>query len=162
MVFFKRPGKDEADTLILYGTKTGNSELIAKQLQKKLNAQGRKVGCKNMSSFSPEKLITIKNLLIVVSTHGEGAPPPPARKFFKALFAEEMIRLPNLSYAVCALGDSSYKKFCEAGKSIDTCLTQLGAIPFYDRKDCDVEFTESAIAWLQQIVRLLEDKEKAM
>lgn len=160
MSFFKRSEKEEVNTLILYGTKTGNSELIAKQLQKKLSKQGLEAVCKNMSGFSPEKLVDVKNLLIVVSTHGEGAPPPPARKFFKALFDEKMVHLPNLNYAVCALGDSLYKKFCEAGKSIEMRLAELGATSFYKRTDCDVEFTDNAVAWLQQVANLLTGNEK--
>lgn len=36
-------------------------------------------------------------------------------------------KLNDLRFSVCALGDTSYEKFCQTGKDIDAKLEALGA-----------------------------------
>ncbi|MDP2891040.1 MAG: flavodoxin domain-containing protein, partial [Bacteroidota bacterium] len=57
----------------------------------------------------------------------------------------------NLQFAVCALGDSSYEHFCQTGKDIDRRLSELGAIRFHQRVDCDVEFHQAASGWVTEV-----------
>lgn len=142
--------KSNSELLILYGTKSGNAKLIAEQAQKYFDKNGIKSACKNMAGFDPVKLNETQKLLVVVSTHGEGEPPPSAERFFKVCLSEEMPELPKLNYSICALGDSSYEEFCRAGKELDSRFAELGAKAFYPRKDCDLEFSEDAVQWIKQ------------
>ena len=142
--------KSNSELLILFGTKSGNAKLIAEQAQKYFEKNGIKSACKNMAGFDPVKLNETKQLLVVVSTHGEGEPPPAAERFFKVCLSEEMPELPKLKYTICALGDSSYEEFCRAGKELDRRFAELGAKAFHPRKDCDLEFSEDAVQWIKQ------------
>jgi NADPH-dependent sulfite reductase flavoprotein alpha-component len=153
---FKSKNKNEL--LILYGTKSGNAKLIAEQTQKYFDKYGIKSVCKNISGFDPMKLNETQKLLVVVSTHGEGEPPPAAERFFKVCLSDEMTKLPQLNYSICALGDSSYEEFCRAGKELDRRFTELGAKAFHPRKDCDLEFSQDAVQWIKQTAEALISK----
>ncbi|MEI6678427.1 MAG: flavodoxin domain-containing protein [Mariniphaga sp.] len=53
---------------ILYGSRTGNGEGLAKKAQRLAEIQGRTITLKNMESYRPRDLQAEKNLLVVVST----------------------------------------------------------------------------------------------
>ena len=72
-----------------------------------------------MSDFKPNNLKKVQNLLIVVSTHGEGDPPDNALSFHEFLHGKRAPKLDNLRFSVLALGDSSYEFFCQTGKEFD-------------------------------------------
>jgi sulfite reductase (NADPH) flavoprotein alpha-component len=156
MFYFRKNRKEELKTLILYASKTGNAKKIAKLTHEYFFKNGSNIGCKNVKSYSPQKLINVNNLLIVISTHGVGDPPPSAKSFFAELLSEQMPFLPNLNYTVCALGDSNYRLFCEAGRHIDNRLTELQAKPIYPRTECDIDFSTTAIEWIKGVYSQLE------
>jgi len=134
---------------ILYGTKTGNSQLIAQQTHKYFKQCGIEAECYNMAKYDAGRLPSEKNLLIVISTDGEGELPPNSQKFYRLLQHEAMPQLTKLNYAICALGDSNYDIFCGAGKLIDEQLHQLQAKPIINRVDCDLDFKKPALQWVQ-------------
>lgn len=134
---------------ILYGTKTGNAQLVAQQAHKYYHQCGIESECYNMEKYDVGRLPAEHKLLLVVSTDGEGELPPNARKFSNLLQHEAMPMLTNLQYAVCALGDSSYDSFCGGGKTIEKQLQQLGAQPIIGRVDCDLDFKKPALQWIQ-------------
>ncbi len=134
---------------ILYGTKTGNAQLVAQQAHKYYHQCGIESECLNMEKYDVGRLPAENKLLIVVSTDGEGELPPNARKFYSLLQHDEMPMLPYLQYAICGLGDSSYDHFCGAGKTIEKQLQKLGAHPIIGRTDCDLDFQKPALQWIQ-------------
>lgn len=149
------------DLLILYGTKSGNAKLIAQQAENYYNKNGLNTFCKNVSKVLPEQLKNYNKLLLIVSTHGEGEPPPSAKKFYKLCQADTMINLNHLSYSICALGDSSYKEFCWAGKVLDHRFAELGAKSFYKRTDCDENFSDDAVQWIKGCAKELLENNKS-
>ena len=58
----------------------------------------------------------------------------------------------DLTYSVCALGDSSHSIFCGAGKKVDEKLIQLGAKKIVDRQDCDGS-DEGSEAWSNSFLK---------
>src|SRR5690606_17939921 len=64
-------------------------------------------------------------------------------------------QLPHVRFAVLALGDSTYERYCEAGKRLDRRLESLGAQRLMERVDCDVDFEDAAAAWIEAAVRKL-------
>jgi len=140
---------------ILYGTETGNGAELAKSLAAAATAQGLAPVLSDMADYKPRRLKDEQDLLIVVATHGEGDPPQPAADFFDFVESRKAPPLPDLRYAVLALGDMSYEQFCGAGKRIDARLEALGAQRLRPRVDCDVDFDEPAAEWSVDILALL-------
>lgn len=102
-----------------------------------------------------ENLADMQNAIVVVSTYGEGEMPDNAQIFWDKLSANTAPRLDNLSFAVLALGDTSYDEFCQAGKLIDTRFEQLGASRLIQRIDCDVDYEDYASDWLDRTMEKL-------
>lgn len=133
---------------ILYGTQTGNAESVAEDAAAAAKAKGFTPRIAEMDDISMEQLASMQNLIIVVSTYGEGEMPDNAHQFWEALSSATAPRLEQLNYGVLALGDTSYDEFCQAGKLVDTRLEQLGAKRLGPRVDCDVDFEDPAEAWI--------------
>lgn len=140
--------------LIIYGTESGNSEKLADRAAKEAKKKGIAATVKNMADISPADLAKHKNLLVVVSTWGDGEPPDTATKFYKEFMASEQ-KLGDLRFSVCALGDTSYEKFCQTGKDIDAKLEALGAQRITARVDCDVDYEDAFTDWLNATLTAL-------
>ncbi|GIO29289.1 MULTISPECIES: assimilatory sulfite reductase (NADPH) flavoprotein subunit [Paenibacillus] len=143
------------EVTILFGSQTGNCSGLAKKLSKKLTEQGAVVTLSSMSDFKPANLKKVQNLLIVVSTHGEGEPPDNAISFHEFLLGKRAPKLDGVSFSVLALGDTSYEFFCQTGKDFDQRLEELGATRIVPRVDCDVDFDEPAAEWIEDVTRKL-------
>jgi sulfite reductase (NADPH) flavoprotein alpha-component len=91
-------------------------------------------------------------LLVIVSTHGDGDPPDRAMPLHELLHGRKAPRLEHARYAVLALGDSSYDKFCETGRQFDARLEALGATRLAARVECDVDFETCAQRWIETVV----------
>lgn len=140
------------DITILFGSQTGNAQSLAKNHGNRLKELGFNVTVQSMSDFKPNNLKKIQNLLIIVSTHGEGDPPDTAIAFHEFLHGKRAPKLQDFHYSVLALGDSSYEFFCETGKQFDERLEELGGTRLYPRVDCDLDFDEPASEWFEGIV----------
>ena len=143
---------------ILYASQTGNAKGVAGQLEKIAKAEGINVVLKNIADFKAKALKNESHLLIVASTNGEGEPPDDAIEFHEFLLGKKAPKLPNLSYSVLALGDSSYEFFCQTGKEFDERLQALGAKQVAPRVDCDVDYDSDSEAWTLSIVESLKDE----
>lgn len=138
---------------VLYGSQTGNSKKAAQKAVASLQAQGWKTNLADLNDYPTRQLKTEKRILLVVSTQGEGEPPASAEEFYQWLMSNRAPRLEGLEYAVCALGDKSYLKFCQTGKDFDARLEALGARRLSARVDCDVDFETPVDAWIQQLLK---------
>lgn len=132
---------------VLYGSESGNSEKLADLSAKEAKKRGFKASVKNMSDISPADLTKVENLLVIVSTWGDGEPPDTATTFHKELMSSTL-DLSKLKYSVCALGDSSYAQFCQTGKDVDSRFEAFGATRISPRQDCDVDYEDLHRAWL--------------
>ncbi|MCP4045392.1 MAG: sulfite reductase [NADPH] flavoprotein alpha-component, partial [Gammaproteobacteria bacterium] len=147
-----QPAPGTGDILsIIYATETGHSENIASSLAEDLQEQGINVELHSMDNFRPTALPKLKNVAFVISTHGEGDPPDEALGLFEYLESERAPRLTDLNYRVLALGDSSYQQFCEAGRRLDRRLRELGAGSFGQRLECDVDYTNQAKVYSEEV-----------
>jgi sulfite reductase (NADPH) flavoprotein alpha-component len=137
---------------IIYGSRTGNSRSIAEMAGRYAEKAGLKVCLLEMKNMNFRIIEKIKYLLLVVSTHGEGDPPAVALDFYEYLYDEQRARLEGLSFAVLALGDSSYKDYCKTGKDFRARLLELGANEKIALQECDVDFEETASKWIEIVV----------
>lgn len=143
-----------AKLTVLFGTESGNSEVLADRAVKEAKKRGFQAVMKNMSEVSPSDLAGTPNLLVIVSTWGDGEPPDSAAAFYKDFMASG-VSLEGVGFSVCALGDSSYDKFCQTGRDIDARLETLGARRVAPRQDCDVDYEDAYTAWLERSLTAL-------
>jgi sulfite reductase (NADPH) flavoprotein alpha-component len=145
------------EVTVLFGSQTGNGQRLAKDLSRKLEERGFQVSLTSMSDFKTNSLKKIRNLLILVSTHGEGDPPDNALPFYEFLHSKRAPQLEDLRYSVLALGDSSYEFFCQTGKDFDLRLEELGGKRLSSRIDCDLDFDEPAAEWFKNVFGALNE-----
>lgn len=144
--------------LIAYATRTGNAKIIATTLQEQFKRFGLKVKNQNISTLIPKNLNEIKYLFVVISTDGNGVPPLSAKGFFKELEGS-VGNLHHLNYSVCALGDSAYELFCQAGKDLDSLLKNKFANEIVPRMDCDTDFPAKSISWITETIQAVFKEE---
>lgn len=149
------------DVTVLFGSQTGNSEGLAKRAAQHLEEKGFQVTLSSMSDFKPNNLKKIHNLLMIVSTHGEGDPPDNALSFHEYVHGRRAPKLDHLSFSVLSLGDSSYEFFCQTGKEFDERFKELGGTRLTDRVDCDLDYDEPFSEWLQGVASSLSVGEAA-
>lgn len=141
---------------VLYGTESGNSEGLADQTVKAAKSSGFKAKAVNMADLKVSKLKEIQNLLVIVSTWGEGDPPETAVDFYEEFMGDKAPRLENTRFSVLGLGDTSYEHFCQMGKDFDSRLEALGAKRVFDRKDCDEDYDDDFETWHRGALQALE------
>ena len=148
------------EVTILYGSQTGNCQGLAEKLTKNLQVDDFKVTLISMNDFKPNALKKIENLLIIVSTQGEGDPPDTALQFHDFLHSKRAPKLDHLQYSVLALGDSSYDLFCHTGKQFDERLLELGAKQLGPCVECDLDYDEPAEEWFSFVQSELKESEE--
>ena len=136
---------------VAYGTESGNSEELAARTVKAAKAKGIKAVLKNLADLNPADLAKAENLAVIISTWGDGEPPETVEGFYNA-FIKESPDMKGLRFSICALGDTSYEKYCEMGKIFDERLERLGGERITAREDCDVDFEEAYAAWLDRFL----------
>jgi sulfite reductase (NADPH) flavoprotein alpha-component len=149
------PAFVDREVTILFGSQTGNSQHLAADMKKRLEEKDFKVTLSDMSDFRTNNLKKVKQLLIVVSTHGEGDPPDKAVLFHEFVHSKRAPRLEGMRFSVLALGDQLYDHFCKTGKDFDARLAELGATRIHARVDCDVDYDEPAKAWMNGVLSAL-------
>lgn len=137
--------------VILYGTESGTSEMLADDIADSLNGAA---SIADMATFDPAELVTDSFYLVVCSTYGDGELPASAQPFAEALESDKP-DLTGVSYAVFGLGDSGYAdSFAKGSELLDRQLTQLGAtrvgpITRHDAAGYD-DASELAVAWARE------------
>lgn len=154
-------GSTPADTSrktvnVYFGSESGNSEALAKQIAKAAKKQGFQSKAAGLDTIRLADLAAESFVLIVTSTFGDGEPPSNAAAFHEELLADGAPRLENLHYAVLALGDTNYEQFCQFGMEVDARLEALGAKRLYERADCDVAYEDAAAAWQAGVFHVIE------
>lgn len=130
------------DITVVFGTESGNSELVADDVAASL--EGVDVDVRDMAELDPAELDTNRLLLVICSTYGDGELPVSARPFAEAM---DRVRpdLSGLRYAMFGLGDSSYlKTYSQGSEIIDRQLAELGATRIGDYGRHDAATFESA------------------
>lgn len=115
------------DVLVLVGTQTGNSELVADALAETLGELGFAVHVLDMAEAVPEMLSDYRQLVAVTCTWSGGTFPDNAVAFMES-FEEMAPPLGHLAYGVVGLGDHDYDPFfLTAAYRLDERLEAFGA-----------------------------------
>ncbi|MFV8451726.1 assimilatory sulfite reductase (NADPH) flavoprotein subunit [Vibrio campbellii] len=142
---------------IIFASQTGNAKGVAEALEQEAKAEGIAVELFDASDYKGKNFAKETHVIIVASTNGEGEAPDNAIELHEFLQSKKAPKLPNLQYAVIALGDSSYEFFCQTGKDFDSYLSKLGATAFIDRIDCDVDYEAPAAEWRKQALEQVKE-----
>lgn len=144
---------------LVFGSVYGSAESVARTLAKALSQQGVNVELhqpETLSSYIPNQQ---EILLLVCATTGQGDLPENIFPWFHAM-KQQAPYLPDLSYAVVALGDSSYDNFCGGGHQLDELMTELGAKRLGDVFEIDACETmdpeKEALSWLKKWCKLIK------
>jgi sulfite reductase (NADPH) flavoprotein alpha-component len=133
---------------ILFATESGNAEALADSARKAAGKLGFAARVLDMADATPAQVAGAQNLLVIASTWGEGDPPQRAIDFHAALMADDAPRFDHVRYAVLALGDRAYAKFCETGRLFDERFAALGATRVAGRIECDLDYEAPARGWI--------------
>jgi MioC protein len=115
------------DITILIGTMTGTAQLVAQELELRLDDGDTKARSVLMDNLDAEAIEPGKLYLICSSTYGQGDVPDNAKRLYQSL-QEKRPDLSTVSYGVIALGDRTYSEtFCNGGRRFDGILSELRA-----------------------------------
>jgi MioC protein len=136
---------------IITGSTLGGAEYVGDHLADLLEEMEFATDIHNQPNLDE---IDINSLwIIVISTHGAGDYPDNIKPFIQQL-TEQAQNLSKVTFAIVAIGDSSYDTFCAAGKSLQNTLIELGAIEKFSLLEIDVTQhsipEEPAELWLKQ------------
>ncbi len=133
---------------ILYGSQTGTAESLAKKAAKDAGKRGFAAMAMDMAQTDVSRLVSEKNVLVIVSTYGDGEPPDSAKALHAALGSEDAPSMSQMRFSVCSLGDTNYSQFCQCGKDFDARLEKRRATRITPRVDCDLDYEASFAKWL--------------
>lgn len=156
------PASDQRLT-ILYGSQTGNAKRVAEQLAEEVENAGLPVRVVRADAYRTNELKKERFLYVVISTHSEGdtvEPPDDSRGFCEFLLGRRAPKLKDLSYAVLALGDSSYADFCGIGRQVDERLAELGGTRVLARSEADVDVDSVSGPWAKQAFEQAQEQLK--
>lgn len=142
---------------VLYASQSGTAEGLARKVVKDLKAKGHIVSLTSLEGYTPASLFAESYAIFIASTYGEGDAPDAVRPFYEQLCLEAFPCCQDLSYAVLALGDSTYEHFCKFGIDLDNKLASLAGTRICNRIDCDVDLDESFARWKEALYANIDD-----
>lgn len=139
---------------ILYGTETGNAEMLAEDIAAHLPDHDCTVT--NLSEVGPGDFAPDRLYLIVCSTYGDGELPASAKPFAARMQAAAP-DLGGIRFAVFGMGDSEYPEtFNFGGKAIEALMTRAGAEMLGERVTHDASGPDMAedlaMPWADAVV----------
>lgn len=149
------PANRASDYLIAFATETGTARSLAKQTKKRIQKAGASAAIIELQQLACSS-VPAKALLVIASTTGNGDPPKSAMNWL----ADDSVLLPyqKKRFAVLALGDRSYPRFCQFGYDITLELQNAGAAPLFDMQLVSNADENSIEYWHQ----LVENADKAL
>lgn len=147
------PEAGDARLLVLYASQTGFAQRLAELSTDSLRTAGATPAISTLDALPPARLVASETALFIVSTTGEGDPPDNALAFA----VEAMSTTPDLSrlrYALLALGDRRYARYCAFGHALDEWLRRCGATPLFDMVEVDNGDGGALRRWQYEIAQL--------
>ncbi|WP_372875714.1 PepSY domain-containing protein [Pseudomonas sp.] len=146
-------GAGARDWLIGFASQSGFAEQLAWQTAGQLQAAGHGVRVEPLARLDRQALSEAQHALFVVSTFGDGEAPDSARGFERKLLAQTL-GLPNLRYAMLALGDRQYRHFCSFAERLHGWLGQQGARTLFEPVQVDAGDALALADWQRQLSEL--------
>lgn len=116
---------------VIYGTETGNAEMVADDIVEAL-ADDFDIDSADMSKLSTADLSADNFYFVVCSTYGDGELPHSAKPFFDNLERDKP-DLSGIRFAIFGLGDSFYATYNKGSEIIASAFAALGATQVGER-----------------------------
>ena len=125
------PSSKGRDITILYGSQTGTAQDVAEGLGRDAERYAIDAHVCAMDDVPRDALPSLKLVVIVCSTTGDGATPDNMKANYRALLRKSLPAtfLAGVRFAIFGLGDSSYTKYNATARRLWVRLQQLGATP---------------------------------
>ncbi len=143
-------GGTTRDWLIGFASQSGFAEQLAWQTAGQLQAAGHGVRVEPLARLDRQALSEAQHALFVVSTFGDGEAPDSARGFERKLLGKAL-GLPNLRYAMLALGDRQYRHFCGFAERLHCWLGRQGARSLFEPVQVDAGDGLALADWQRQL-----------
>jgi MioC protein len=113
---------------ILVGTQTGVAQLVAQEIELRLDGGDMRIKTLLMDGLDPSVFDGGGLFLICTSTYGQGDVPDNAKQLYEGLLTLRP-DLSSVHYGLIGLGDNGThaNTFCFAAKKFDSILGELGA-----------------------------------
>jgi MioC protein len=146
---------------ILYGTETGNAEMLAEDIQSEIEAD-HEVAISNLEDFAPGDFGADCFYLLVCSTYGDGDLPASAQPFADAMEADKP-DLAAIHFAIFGLGDSEYDEtFNHGPKKLAELMIAHGAHQVGERVAHDASGSDMAedlaFPWAEAVIAEVSEK----
>jgi MioC protein len=150
------------ELIILVGTQTGVAQLVAQEIELRLDGGDFRVRTLLMDETGIQVLADDAVFLVCTSTYGQGDVPDGAKPFYEALLAQR----PDLSgvrYGLIGLGDKGTHgaTFCFGAKKFDKILAELGASrvgePLFNDSNMHLPEDEAA-EWVESWIALCKEE----
>jgi Sulfite reductase, alpha subunit (flavoprotein) len=143
---------------VLYGTETGNAEMLAEDIASHLSDHDTSVT--NLSDFDPADFDRGTFYVVVTSTYGDGELPASAQPFAVAM-DNAGPDLSGIRFAIFGMGDSEYPEtFNFGGKRLEEILTGAGAERVGERVTHDASGADMAddlaLPWIDDILSTVD------
>jgi len=142
-----------APILLVWASQTGFARQLCERSAQALRAAGLPVRLRGLHQVDAGTLRQASRILFIASTTGEGDAPDHALPFLRNVMPQALA-VPQLHYAVLALGDRSYGHFCAFGHQLDAWLRQHGAHPLFDTVEVDNADPAALRHWQQLLGQL--------
>ncbi len=136
--------------LVGFASQSGFAERLAWQAAGQLQAAGVPVQVRPLAQLDGERLRATRRALFVVSTFGDGEAPDVARGFERQVL-RQALALPDLGYALLALGDRQYARFCGFSRRLEQWLAAQGAQPLFPAVEVDNADPHALAQWQRQL-----------
>ena len=146
---------DAKELLVLYGSQTGNSMEIAKNIAAEAPSHGVGASVKSLEEVKLASLVgSGAVVLVVISSTGDGDAPDNAARFVTQLKkkANAADMLAGIKFSVLGMGDQNYSAFMAVPRTVNRRFLECGAEVFYPRGEVDeVEGIEQQVdEWLSK------------
>jgi sulfite reductase (NADPH) flavoprotein alpha-component len=137
-----------AEMLIAHASQTGTAARYAEATADALRLSGGRIATASLAALQPADMRRYRAVLLIVSSTGEGQVPEPGRAFMQTLPRADM---KGVKFALLALGDSRYPRFCGGGEAVRAALLGAGATEVLPMVRGDRDPAEAWQEWLQDV-----------
>jgi flavodoxin I len=144
--------------LVLFGTLTGNTEIVANQIYTALKTINTNVTLKNVIQTKAQDLEEADFIIAGASTWDDGMIQVDFGTFLEEI-ANEQPELKNKKIAIFALGDSGYPQFCTAADVLEEQFAKYGLQPVTETLKLDgfpdeAENSQKTIDWIEKLKKI--------